>query len=69
MSDHVWKVFCCLLIVNILDLVGAFTKYSRSSEICSVNNGKRIYLELGDEGVLKATNITVPSFLNVSYSN
>lgn len=66
MCDHIWmwKVLCCLLIVNLLNLVEAFSKYSRSNEICSVNNGKRIYLELGDKGVLKATNITVPSFMN-----
>lgn len=61
---RIYKVVCCFLIINILNEAGAITKYLRSNEICSVNNGKRIYLELGDKGVLKATNITAPNFLN-----
>lgn len=64
MSDWMWKVCCCLLIVHLSNGIGAYSKYSRSNEICSVNNGKRIYLELGDRGMLQATNISVPSFLN-----
>lgn len=64
--DQVWmyKVLLCLFIINTSNEVSAFSKYLRSNEICSVNNGKRIYLELGDQGVLKATNITAPDYLN-----
>lgn len=63
-----WKVLCCLLILNLLDEAEAITKYMRSNEICSANNGKRIYLELGDKGILKASNITAPNFSkNVSF--
>lgn len=66
MWDQIWmyKVLCCLFIINTSNEVSAFSKYLRSNEICSVNNGKRIYLELGDKGVLRATNITTPDFLN-----
>lgn len=34
-------------------------------EICNRYNGRRIYLDLGEQGVLKATNITVPNLTNV----
>lgn len=71
MWDQFWilKVLCCLLIINISTEADAITQYLRSNEICSVNNGKRIYLELGDKGVLKATNVSAPNFSkNVSLS-
>lgn len=71
MGDQVrmYKVLCCLFIITTSNEASAFSKYLRSNEICSVNNGKRIYLELGDEGVLRATNITTPFFSNnVSFS-
>lgn len=66
MCDQSWvhKVLCLLILMNTAREAGAITKYLRSNEICSANNGKRIYLELGDRGVLKATNITTPILTN-----
>lgn len=39
----------------------AFPNY----EICNRYNGRRIYVDLGEQGVVKATNITVPLTTNV----
>lgn len=66
MCDHssAIKVLCFLLLIHKAHEASAITKYLRSNEICSANNGKRIYLELGDKGVLKATNITTPILTN-----
>lgn len=36
------------------------------NEICNVYNGRRIYLDLGEHGVLKASNIAVPGNTNVN---
>ncbi|XP_037038315.1 uncharacterized protein LOC119075855 isoform X2 [Bradysia coprophila] len=63
-QSGVYTALCFLLLINVAHEAHAITKYLRSNEICSANNGKRIYLELGDKGVLKATNITTPIFTN-----
>lgn len=40
-------------------LIKALPQLYRTNEICEQNNGRRLYLELGDYGNLRASNITV----------
>lgn len=37
-----------------------------TNEICNGYNGRRYYLELGEHGRVEATNVTVPSYVNVN---
>lgn len=47
-----------VLLIN-STLIKALPQLYRTNEICDQNNGRRHYLELGDHGDLRATNITV----------
>lgn len=45
-------------------LIKSLPQLYRTNEICDQNNGRRQYLELGDHGDLRATNITVSNVPN-----
>ncbi|XP_055611974.1 uncharacterized protein LOC129758495 isoform X2 [Uranotaenia lowii] len=53
-----------LLLVGLLSGAEGFAKVYRNNEICGVYNGHRVYLELGDRGLLQATNVTVSKQTN-----
>lgn len=52
--------FLLFLLIN-STLIKALPQLYRTNEICDQNNGRRLYLELGDHGDLRASNITVPN--------
>lgn len=56
------------LIVLIVIFRGALseTNLSLQNEICNSYSGRRIYMELGEQGTLQATNVVLPTTPNVT---
>lgn len=55
--------FCLLFAIGAKAI--AQPKEISISEICNSYNGRRMYLELGEQGILQASNIIVPGIANV----
>lgn len=65
------SIFSRYLLIALVSLAHLHDVYSQSqpnaiNEICNTYNGRRIYLELGEHGVLQASNVGVSGKTNVN---
>lgn len=56
--DQCTNNFAVIVLLIFLWIVAVDGEVTRNKDICGPNNGRRLYLELGESGVLHARNVT-----------
>lgn len=60
-----WRILVFLLCA-IFNIVIGTIEPMRKHEICLNYSGRRVYLEAHEQGILQATNVSIPNYKNVS---
>ena len=66
-EKSIFHIIILIILSYFNECANGLPKLFRTNEICGLYNGHRVYLELGDRGQLRATNITIANVRDFSF--